>query len=232
MADQGKPEFRCAVRSFVLREGRLTPGQQRAFTRCWPQYGVEFSPDQTVELPTLFGNANPVTLEIGFGNGESLAEQATRFRDQNFLGVDVHSPGIGHLLLLIEEQNLRNLRIVRHDAVELLESGLAPDSLHRIQLFFPDPWPKKKHRKRRIVQPSFLQLVDRVLVANGIFHVATDWESYAEHMLSVLEADSRFENLAGRGQYAPRPAARPETKFERRGQRLGHSVWDLVYRKR
>ena len=231
MNEQRKPEFRRAVRSYVLREGRITPGQQRAFARLWPRYGIVFDAAQTIDLTAAFGNPNPVTLEIGFGNGDSLANQARHHRDRNFVGVEVHGPGVGHLLLLAEEHNLRNLRIVRHDAIELFESGLAPGSLHRVQLYFPDPWPKKKHHKRRIVQPTFLDLVFRALRPGGVLHAATDWQPYAEHMLDVLEADARFRNLAGQGQFSSRPVDRPETKFERRGQRLGHSVWDLVYQK-
>jgi len=232
MNEQRKPEFRRAVRSFVLRGGRMTPGQQRAFARLWPQYGIEFGAGQRIDLAASFGNANPVTLEIGFGNGDSLADQAGHHRDRNFLGVEVHGPGVGHLLLLAEEHRLQNLRLVRHDAIELLESGLAANSLQRVQLFFPDPWPKKKHHKRRIVQPTFLNLVFRALLPGGVLHAATDWEPYAEHMLDALETDSRFRNLADQGQFSLRPGDRPETKFERRGQRLGHSVWDLVYQKR
>jgi tRNA (guanine-N7-)-methyltransferase len=220
------------IRSYVLREGRMTPGQQRAFEQLWPRFGVAFDGRSALDLAALFGNDRPVVLEIGFGNGEALAELAARHPETNYLGIEVHGPGVGHLLLALEQRQLDNVRVLRHDALEVLEHGLPPHSLAGVQLFFPDPWPKKKHHKRRIVQPALLDLLDRVLAPGGSFHAATDWQDYAEHMLAVLEADPRFENTAGTGRYAARPAGRPETKFERRGQRLGHGVWDLVYRRR
>ena len=232
MTEPNKPEHRRTIRSFVLREGRVTPGQRRAFSRLWPQYGIEYEAGLVLDLPARFGNTNPVTVEIGFGNGDSLVAQAERQPDHNFLGVEVHGPGIGRLLLSIEARGLQNLRIVRYDAVELMATALTQHSLHRLQLFFPDPWPKKRHHKRRIVQPDFLHPLSRVLESGGVFHAATDWQPYAEHMLRVLEADPHFINLAGPGRFAPRPADRPETKFERRGERLGPSVWDLIYQRR
>lgn len=229
--DEAHP--RRQVRSFVLREGRLTPGQDRAFRELWPRFGVDWQPGERLDLPHLFGNSHPVTLEIGFGNGESLAAMAAAAPERNFLGLEVHRPGVGHLLLALEQAGLDNVRVLRADAVALLEQGLPPASLDSVQLFFPDPWPKKRHHKRRIVQPAFIASVARVLVPGGCFHLATDWAPYADWMLERLEADSaHFENTAGPGRTCPRPAHRPETKFERRGQRLGHAVFDLIYRRR
>jgi len=227
------PSHHRAIRSFVLREGRLTPGQERAFAQLWPHWGCDWQPGQNLDLPVLFGNANPIVLEIGFGNGESLARMAATEPQRNFLGLEVHRPGVGHLLLEIERLGLTNLRVLRQDAVALLREGLAPASLTAVHLYFPDPWPKKRHHKRRIVQPAFVALAARALASGGLFHAATDWEPYAEHMLVVLDAaNDVLINSAGRGHYAPRPASRPLTKFERRGERLGHRVRDLLYVRR
>jgi tRNA (guanine-N7-)-methyltransferase len=220
------------VRSFVLRQGRLTPAQERAFTALWPRFGVDWTPGTRLDLTGVFGTERPVVLEIGFGNGESLAAMAAAESDHNWLGVEVHAPGVGHLLLECERRALTNLRVVRHDAVELL-AGLAPGALARVQLFFPDPWPKTRHHKRRLLSPSFLDLLARVLAPGGVFHAATDWEPYAAQMLAVLEAPgSPFENTVGTGGFAPRPPARPLTHFEQRGERLGHQVRDLVFVRR
>jgi tRNA (guanine-N7-)-methyltransferase len=232
--------FHRTVRSFVLREGRLTPGQQRAFDQLWPRYGIGGAVDddlewhgETLDLATEFGNDHPVTLEIGFGNGDSLAEMAAAAPQRNFIGIEVHRPGVGHLLLKIEELGLTNLRVMRKDAVQVLRHALAPASLDRVQLFFPDPWHKKRHHKRRILQPEFVRLLARVIRPGGHFHAATDWQDYAEHMMAVLSAaNDLFDNSAGPGSYVPRPAERPLTKFEQRGHRLGHRVWDLVFRRR
>ncbi len=172
------------------------------------------------------------TLEIGFGNGEVLAELARNYPDNDYLGVEVHRPGVGHLLLLIEKFGLTNVRLFMHDAVEVLQNQLPPRSLDEVLLFFPDPWPKKRHHKRRIVQPSFIELVASRLQAGGVFHLATDWENYAEQMLELMDKSEMFENIAGAGCFAERPESRPVTKFERRGQRLGHGVWDLLYRRK
>jgi tRNA (guanine-N7-)-methyltransferase len=217
----------------VLREGRLTAGQQRAFETLWPRFGVDWTAGTPLDTAALFDTPAPLVLEIGFGNGESLAAQAGAQPRHNFLGLEVHRPGVGHLLLEIEHRDLRNLRVMRADALELLRDGLPPASLAAVQLFFPDPWPKKRHHKRRIVQPAFMQDVARCLEPGGIFHAATDWTPYAEHMLAVLEAmPALLENTAAPGRFAERPAWRPQTKFERRGERLGHPVFDLVYRRR
>ncbi len=175
----------------------------------------------------------PVVLEIGFGNGDSLAEMAEQDPGRNWLGIEVHRPGVGHLLLEIERRAIPNLRVIRHDAVEVLARGIPPASLDAVQLFFPDPWPKRRHHKRRILSAELVTLLARTLRPGGVFHAATDWEPYAEQMLETLEAASDlFENLSGQGRFAPRPASRPLTKFEQRGERLGHRVRDLVFQRR
>lgn len=225
---------RRAIRSFVLREGRLTSAQERAFNDFWPHFGVSWSPTAAaLDFTSLFGNSQPVVLEIGFGNGESLAEMAERDPARNWLGIEVHRPGVGHLLLEIERRGLTNLRVMRQDAIEVLRDGIAPNALDAVQLFFPDPWPKTRHHKRRLLSPERVALLARVIRSGGIFHAATDWPHYAEQMLTVLDgASAWFENTAGVGHYAPRPAHRPLTKFEQRGERLGHPVADLIYRRR
>jgi tRNA (guanine-N7-)-methyltransferase len=219
------------IRSYVLREGRLTPGQERAFRELWPAWGVDFEAHRTLDPGALFVNDNPVWVEIGFGNGESLAAYAQANPHINYLGIEVHGPGVGHLLLRIEELGLKNLRVMKHDAVEVLKS-LPDASLEGIMLFFPDPWHKKKHHKRRILQPAFVEELARLIRPGGLFHTATDWQEYAEQMMQVLSDSEAFENTAGDGHYSPRPESRPLTKFEQRGQRLGHGVWDLLFRRR
>jgi len=229
-----KPRSRYhPIRSFVLREGRLTPAQARACDLLWPRFGITWHPERGLDLPALFGNPNPVYLEIGFGNGESLAELAARHPQHNYLGIEVHRPGVGHLLLEIERRGLTNLRVCRHDAVEVLEQGLAPASLAGIYLLFPDPWPKQRHHKRRILKREFVSVLGRVIRPGGLFHAATDWEPYAQQMLALLtDADDLFVNAAGFGAFHPRPQARPLTRFERRGARLGHRVRDLIFLRR
>lgn len=219
------------VRSFVLREGRLTPGQARALEQWLPSYGLDGATDE-LDLGAVFGRRAPVVLEIGFGNGESLLDMARRRPEWDFIGVEVHRPGVGHLLKAAGEEGIRNLRVSARDAIELLEQRIADNALSRVQLYFPDPWPKKRHHKRRIVQPPFAALVARKLKPGGEFHLATDWQPYAEHMREVLDAEPALENLAGEAGYVARPEERPLTKFERRGQRLGHGVRDLIYRRR
>jgi len=228
MSDQ--QPHRRSIRSFVLRSGRLTPGQQRAFDELWPRYGVDFDGAE-LDPAALFGNERPLWLEIGFGNGETLAELAHRYPERNYLGIEVHAPGVGHLLLKAAELDLRNLRVLRHDAVEVL-AALPNACLAGAMLFFPDPWHKKKHHKRRILQPSFVTELARVIAPGGHFHAATDWEDYARHMMEVLSETQALENTADAGRFALRPDDRPLTKFERRGQRLGHGVWDLLFRRK
>lgn len=218
------------VRSFVRREGRVTKGQQRALAELLPQYGIRLE-QGVLDLDVLFGRQARRILEIGFGNGTSLAEMARHHPENDYLGIEVHRPGVGNLLLQIEKQELTNIRVSNDDAVEVLEQQVPDSSLDAVYLFFPDPWHKKKHHKRRIVQPAFVQLLRRKLKPDGIFHMATDWENYAEHMLDVMTTAEGFANLAAEGNYSPRPEYRPLTKFEQRGQRLGHGVWDLIFKK-
>ena len=225
-----KEQYLRSIRSFVRREGRLTKGQQRALTELWPRFGVDNEPG-LIDLPALFGRDNPKVLEIGFGNGKSLAEMAANFPDSDYLGIEVHRPGVGSLLLLVEEQELSNVRVICDDAVEVLKQRIADASLNRVQLFFPDPWHKKRHHKRRILQPEFAELIWQKLKPGGVFHLATDWEDYAEQMMAVMSAAPGYENQAGKGQFSPRPDSRPLTKFEQRGQRLGHGVWDLLFQR-
>ena len=219
------------IRSFVRREGRLTPGQQKALDRFLPEFGLPEGEGE-IDLARLFGRTAPTVLEIGFGNGDTLFQLASRHPDWNFIGLEVHRPGVGHLLKHAGEAGLTNIRVSDEDAVEVLNERIPSGSLHRVLLYFPDPWPKKRHHKRRIVQPMFAKLVASRLAPGGEFHLATDWGPYAEWMHEVLEAEPALENTAANGGFVPRPEERPETKFERRGQRLGHDTWDLVYRRR
>ena len=218
------------IRSFVRREGRLTPGQQRAMDQLFPKFGIKEG-EQPLDLDQIFGRNAPRILEIGFGNGESLAEIAKNHPENDYLGIEVHRPGVGHLLHLIEEQGLNNLRVMSEDAVEIMEKQIPDGSLDALYLFFPDPWHKKRHHKRRQVQPEWAQLVRRKLKPGGRLHMATDWENYAEHMLEILNTAEGFKNTSSSNDYVPKPDYRPETKFERRGLRLGHGVWDLVFEK-
>lgn len=230
MSEQEKPHR--PIRSFVLRQGRLTAGQQRAFDNLWPRFGIDYDA-RPFDFSVLFGNDRPVFLEIGFGNGESLASMAEAHPEHNYLGIEVHGPGVGHLLIRIETLGLENIRILRHDAIEVLQHCIPTGSLQGLFLFFPDPWHKKRHHKRRILNPAFVTELGRVIRPGGFFHAATDWEDYALQMMSVLSAaDALFENSAGSGQYTPRPDYRPLTKFEQRGHRLGHGVWDLIFTRR
>lgn len=216
------------IRSYVLRQGRLTEGQQRAFQELWPQYGLTLD-QQPLRFASIFHREAPITLEIGFGNGEALAQIAARHPEEDFLGVEVHTPGVGHLMLRLAEQESDNVRILQTDAMELLRQHLPQASLTRVQLYFPDPWHKRRHHKRRIVQQTFADLIQRALRPGGVIHMATDWEDYARQMMTVFTHHSGFRNQAGKGNFSPRPETRPMTKFEQRGQRLGHGVWDLLF---
>ena len=211
------------VRSFVRRAGRVTAGQQRALTELWPRWGLE-KPAGMLDLDAIFGRQAPRILEIGFGDGEVLLAMATEQPEADWLGIEVHEPGVGHCLLGLERAGLENVRLIREDAMEVLQDWLAPASLDRVNLFFPDPWPKKRHHKRRIVQSLFLDLVAKRLKSGGLLHLATDWAPYAEHMEELLGQTAEFVALSG-------PADRPETKFQRRGERLGHAIRDLRYRR-
>ncbi len=216
------------IRSFVLRQGRLTAAQERAVETLLPVYGISYAP-QRLDLDAAFGRAAPKILEIGFGMGGATAQIAQANPDQDYLGIEVHSPGVGNLLKLIQEQSLTNLRVIQHDAVEVLRDMIADEALDGVHIFFPDPWPKKRHHKRRLLQAEFLALLCSKLKPGGYLHFATDWEEYAQWTLEVLRGESKLTNTAG--DYAPRPEYRPLTKFEQRGLNLGHGVWDLIFRR-
>jgi tRNA (guanine-N7-)-methyltransferase len=213
------------IRSFVRRAGRLTPSQQRALDELWPSYGVDFSP-APLDFSRLFGRDSPVVLEIGFGNGDSLVQQALENPGMNFLGIEVHEPGVGHCLLQADAAGLSNIKLIMHDAIEVLTHQLPPVSLQRINIYFPDPWPKKRHHKRRLIQHTFLKLIHDRLKAGGTLHIATDWANYAGHIDDVLGNSGLFRCDERREHDGDAPLNRPETKFERRGLRKGHRIWD------
>lgn len=219
------------IRSFVKREGRLTSGQLQALDSQWPEFGVDFSPE-ALNMTQLFKREAETILEIGFGNGDSLWQMAQANPHKNYFGIEVHRPGVGHLLRLIENSDCKNIRISNYDAIDVLAQQIADNSIDRLQLFFPDPWHKQKHKKRRIVQQDFIQQVSRLLKPGGTFHLATDWQDYAKHMLGEMNASPLFENCSGDKTFVPKPPERPTTKFEKRGQRLGHGVWDLLFCKK
>ena len=216
------------IRSYVLRTGRMTPGQERAFEDNWSRWGLEHA-DGPLDFDTCFGRTGPRVLEIGFGMGQSLVEMAAAAPEKNFVGIEVHKPGVGRLLHSMVDEHVSNIRVYCHDAVEVLRDCVADEYLDTVQIFFPDPWHKKRHHKRRIVQAAFIELLARKITRGGILHMATDWEDYAEHMLNIMGQSAAFRNCGGAGNYSPRPDYRPTTRFEQRGQRLGHEVWDLVF---
>ncbi|MCA6913886.1 tRNA (guanosine(46)-N7)-methyltransferase TrmB [Pectobacterium versatile] len=224
--ENGRPMRR--IRSFVRRQGRLTNGQQLALDNYWPVMGVEYQ-TELVDFNALFSRDAPVVLEIGFGMGASLVTMAAQHPEQNFLGIEVHLPGVGACLAAAQEAGISNLRVMCHDAIEVLMNMIPDGSLSMVQLFFPDPWHKARHNKRRIVQVPFVQLVQSKLKVGGVFHMATDWEPYAQHMLEVMTSVTEYRNLSNNNEYVERPESRPLTKFEARGQRLGHGVWDLMF---
>ncbi len=217
------------IRSFVKREGKLTKGQQNAIDQLWGDFGVGLG-DGLIDPHELFGRDAPLILEIGFGNGLSLAEMAETSSHLNFFGVEVHRPGVGSLLVQVRQRGLENVRVSGDDAVQVLEQQIPDGCLDRVQIFFPDPWHKKRHHKRRLIQPEFIEMLVSKLKPEGHIHVATDWENYAEHILAVLAANDDLSNTAT--DYAPKPSYRPGTKYEDRGVRLGHGVWDLVFAKK
>ena len=219
-------ENRRAIRSFVLRQGRITPAQQRAFEQHWPRFGIDYQGKQR-DLDALFGRRAPRVLEIGFGNGEALAWASEHDPARDYLGIEVHRPGVGRLMNALAERDARNVRLWNHDAVEVLENEIAPDSLDEVRIWFPDPWAKKRHHKRRLIQSGFVQLLSRRVKLGALLHLATDWADYAAQMREVLDSDPAWRNR-GDG-YARRPPWRIETRFEQRGQRLGHEVCDLLY---
>ncbi len=216
------------VRSFVLREGRLTKGQATAIEQQWPSMGLDYSPEP-LDLVKIFGREADTVLEIGFGMGASLVEMAKASPELNFIGIEVHKPGVGSCLSVAAEAGVTNLRVFHHDAIEVLENSIVAGSLSRVQLFFPDPWHKARHHKRRIVQPAFVETIRNSLKIGGVFHLATDWENYSEHMLEVMTAAPGYKNLSTTGDVVARPDHRPLTKFEARGHRLGHGVWDIMF---
>jgi tRNA (guanine-N7-)-methyltransferase len=218
------------VRSFVVRAGRMTVAQQRAWQELWPRHGIDTG-DRPLDFVQAFGREARRTLEIGFGNGESLVALAAAHPDRDFLGIEVHRPGIGHLLLRAQASGVTNLRVICGDAVEVLRDCIPRESLDEVLLYFPDPWPKKRHHKRRIVQDAFVALVASRLRSGGTLRMATDWEPYAAQMLEVAGACAALVNESAGGGYAARPESRPVTRFERRGERLGHGVWDLAFRR-
>jgi tRNA (guanine-N7-)-methyltransferase len=221
------PERR-SIRSYVLRQGRISNAQRRAHDELMPVYGVAFS-SAPVDLVRLFGRAAPKILEIGFGMGETTAEIAQRHPERDYLGVEVHTPGVGSLLARLAELRLENVRVIQHDAVEVLDTMIAPGTLDGVHCFFPDPWPKKRHHKRRLIQPPLVALLASRMKPGALLHTCTDWQDYAQQMLEVLSGEPALQNAASG--YAGRPDARPQTKFERRGLALGHRVWDLIFRK-
>ncbi|MDG2088500.1 MAG: tRNA (guanosine(46)-N7)-methyltransferase TrmB [Arenicellaceae bacterium] len=214
------------IRSFVRREGRITAGQQRALDQQVPLLGVSLA-DGKLDFRLLFGDENPVVCEIGFGNGQSLADMAEAAPDSNFLGIEVYQPGVGSLLVQVQQRALNNIRVSLDDAVMVFEQQLSLGSLSRVQIFFPDPWQKKRHIKRRLINRGFLDTLSRVLTSKGELHIATDWEPYADEVLELLNTHSSFENTAKA--YAARPNWRPLTKYEARGERLGHQVRDILF---
>jgi len=220
---------RRPIRSFVLRQGRFSPAQQRARETLLPRFGVPYAPAR-LDLVAVFGRDNPKILEIGFGMGEATAEIAEAQPDRDFLAVEVHSPGVGGLLKLLDQRNMRNVRIVQHDAADVVAHMIAPGALAGVHVFFPDPWPKKRHHKRRLLQAEFIHALAQRLGPAGYLHVATDWEDYATEVLAAASAEPLLVNTTAG--FAPRPAHRPATKFEQRGLKLGHGVWDIVFERR
>ena len=216
------------IQSFVRRSGRLSKSQSLGLNELWSDYGINVSKGG-LNFEEIFLNQNDITLEVGFGNGDSLLEMATRQPDRNFLGIEVYLAGVGRLVNEASKKNIKNLKVIKEDAVEVLENNILDSSISNFQLFFPDPWHKKRHHKRRIVQMSFLDILSKKLKDHGIVHIATDWENYAEHIMETLESHPRFKNCAGAHTYSLRPENRPLTKFENRGQKLGHSVWDIIF---
>ena len=231
MTNATEADKKRAIRSYVLRQGRITAGQERAFADHWPRYGLEVDGALRLDAAALFGDARDLNLEIGFGNGDSLVQMAAAAPEAGYIGIEVHRPGVGHAMLAAAAAGIDNLRLIRHDAVAILRDHVADGTLARVQIYFPDPWPKARHHKRRIVQQPFTDLIWRKLRAGGEIHCATDWAAYAEWMRDIFAGDPKWHNLGNADGYAPRPEWRPQTKFERRGERLGHGVWDLRYRK-
>lgn len=223
-----KPKMMSHIRSFVRREGRMTDAQEEAMLRLWEKYGLSI---ETKSDP-FPGSKSPLVIEIGFGMGQSLFQIAKANPEKNYIGIEVHRPGVGALMAMLEEHQIKNVRIYSTDAILVLKECIQANSVSEVLIYFPDPWPKKRHHKRRLIQPYFLSLILNILKPLGIIHCATDWEDYAHHMMEVLTASSDLENTAGAGKFSERPLYRPETKFEQRGQRLGHAIFDLIFKRR
>jgi tRNA (guanine-N7-)-methyltransferase len=219
-----------SIRSFVTRGGRITEAQQRALEGLWPRYGIEFQATP-LDFSATFGRQASVTVEIGFGNGENLATLAAHQPERDYLGIEVHRPGVGRLLLALQQQRLSNVRVICHDAVEVLAQQIALQSLDEMLILFPDPWPKKRHHKRRLIQPPFVELVAARLRPGGVLRFATDWQPYANAALEVFSGSPQLHNLSPDGTFVPRPPGRQPTRFEKRGERLGHAVWDMCFAK-
>ncbi|MDX1459457.1 MAG: tRNA (guanosine(46)-N7)-methyltransferase TrmB [Xanthomonadales bacterium] len=230
MNTQSQPDRRRAVRSFVLRKGRLTPGQARALEELWPRFGIPAS-GGLIKPAELFGREAPLVVEIGFGNGEATWRMAAAEPGTDFIGIEVHPPGIGHLLLALDRNDVPNVRVARADAVTFLHERLGPDVVDEVRIYFPDPWPKKRHHKRRLIQPAFAALLARRIREGGIVHVASDWPEYVAHIEEVMAAEPSFAMTLKAQDDASRPNWRPRTKYQRRGERLGHPVTDLVYKR-
>lgn len=218
------------IRSYVIRGGRLTTAQARALEQLWPRFGIETGEGASpLNFEQLFQRKAPVIVEVGFGNGESTWRTALDYPDQDFIGVEVHKPGVGRLLMALEAHDVANVRIACQDAVEFMQHSIEPASLDGIRIFFPDPWPKKRHHKRRLIQPPFVEVLADAMKPGAILHLATDWAPYAEHMIEVLDGCPRLKNLSRDGAFCERPEWRPATRYEQRGKRLGHGVYDLMY---
>ena len=223
-------DTRRTIKSFVLRQGRLTKAQQYALDKHWLDYGIDYS-EQVLSFDKLFNNHHEVIIEIGFGNGESLLQQVIGQPQYNYIGIEVHGPGVGHLIHHANREDIHNIKVIRFDAVDVLKHQIADNSIQQVQLFFPDPWHKKKHQKRRIIKPEFIQLIHQKLKTGGLFHMATDWEHYANQMLAQMDSAEGYNNTSGAGKFSTNTGTRCETRFERRGLKLGHGVWDLIYEK-
>jgi tRNA (guanine-N7-)-methyltransferase len=215
------------IRSFVLRQGRFTPAQQRAFGEHWARFGLD--PQAALDQASVFGRSAPLVLEIGFGNGEQLLWSGQNEAQRNFIGIEVHRPGVGRLMNALASHNVDNVRLYNHDAIDVLNRAIGPSSLQEARIYFPDPWPKQRQQKRRLIQPEFVAMLATRVAAGGRLHLATDWADYAQQMLAVLDAAPHWRNLAGSGTYCSQPPNRITTHFEKRGVRLGHGVWDLLY---
>ena len=226
------PQHPRRIKSFIVRSSRMTESQQKGFDQHFPQWGLKSEEAGLVDWQATFSNQNPLVLEIGFGMGDSLAQMAEESPDLNFIGVEVHPPGVGRLLSLIDKKQLNNLRVFNEDVMHVFERSLANESLSRVNIYFPDPWHKTKHNKRRLIQSQFVRLIAQKLKPKGVLHIATDWEDYALQIMRFMQNEDEYTNVAGEGGYVNAADwGRPETKFERRGRKLGHGVWDLVFQK-